>query len=923
MLKKLFFFIALNFCLLPVFAQKASIRGIVVDTIEKKKLQNSSILLMRTKDSILVKTVRANAKGEFELLNLKAGDYSLLISYPKMADFIRDIRLTDSSKFNLGAIHMETKSFLLNEVIIQAQKQAISMKGDTIVFQADSFKVEPNANVQDLLRRLPGIEVDKDGKIKAVGEDVNTVLVEGEEFFGDDPLLATKYLKASAVKEVQVYDRKSKEAELTGIEDGKKDKIINIKLKDNAKNGYLSTLDANSDLDHFKNIGGMMGIYKGRLKAAVYGTSTNLNQDSKISSAMSKLKGGDYDMIEVMDDGSTISYFSGGDSDDYFSPTNGLPNYTTYGVHFSDKWPESKVGLKLNYKDTDTRTVDYRTSNGQSLLPSGLTFFNSSNSSENSNRSSRNLKGNTEITLDSLSTLRITFAGKQNSSSGNNASYSQSLNNAGLFVNRNNQTTTDEGNSEVFNGNINYTRKSKKKGRTLTIDLQPETQNNSSFENNINATDYYDPAGVLNRTENLNLYKDNSGKQTSFGARVSYSEPIGKKWSLQTAYSLKTISSISNKLVFDNLQNRKRVDSLSNNFEFDNFSNIGKVILQYRATKFSLSGGVEATQTSFELNDMDRNNKFNRNYLNWAPRSNFNYKIGKTTNLGINYSGNTSQPRLEQLQPIRQINNPLYQVVGNANLRPSFSNYTSLNFNSYQFKSEQFIYGNISYSFTSNAIVSTSVTDKNNKTTASYINLNGNNNISANGSYQKGFAKLHLRTSLSVGYYGGHNVSILNGELNKNTNSSLSFRAGITYYTDKVNLSYNASAMFSNSSSSLGRITSGKNYSHNHDINATLYLPYKTQFNTSMQLAFRPANAAFKDALNVYLWNAYISKKMLKTDALELKLSVTDILGEKIGYNRYISGNNISETTFSFIPRYVLVGLTYNLSGNFTKADKK
>jgi hypothetical protein len=922
MLKKLFFFIALNFCLLPVFAQKASIKGIVVDTIEKRNLHNSSILLIRSKDSILVKSVRANAKGEFELGNLKSGDYSLLISYPKMGDFVRDIRLTDSSKFNLGAIHMETKTFLLNEVVIQAQKQAIAMKGDTIVFQADSFKVQPNANVQELLRRLPGIEVDKDGKIKAVGEDVNTVLVEGEEFFGDDPLLATKYLKASAVKEVQVYDRKSKQAELTGIEDGKKDKIINIKLKDNAKNGYLSTLDGNSDLDHYKNIGGMVGVYKGRLKAAVYATSTNLNQDSKVSSAMSKLKGGDYDMIEVMDDGSTISYFSGGDSDDYFSPTNGLPNYNTYGAHFSDKWPESKVGLKLNYKNTDTRTVDYRTSNGQSLLPNGLLFLNSGNSTENSKRGGQNLKGNVEITLDSLSTMKITFAGKQNTNSSNNSSYNQSLNGLGLFVNKNNQTTQGEGESEVFNGNINYTRKSKKKGRTLTIDLQPETQSNSSTENNINITNYYEPAGTLNKTENLNLFKDNSGKQSSFGARLSYSEPIGKKWSLQTAYSLKTIGSTSNKLVFDNLQNKKRIDSLSNNFEFDNFSNIGKVILQYRATKFSISGGVEATQTSFELNDMDRNNKFTRNYLNWAPRSNFNYKLGKSTNLGISYSGNTSQPRLDQLQPIRQINNSLYQVIGNPDLKPSFSNYTSLNFSSYQFKSEQFMYANISYSFTNNSIVSTSVTDKNNKTVASYINLNGNNNISASGSYQKGFAKLHIRTSISGSFYGSHNVSIINGQFNKNTSTNLSLRAGLSYYTNKVSLSYNPSIAFLNSSSTLGRITSGKSYSHNHDISGTIYLPYKTEFNSSVQLAYRPANAAFKDPLNVYLWNAYISKKMLKADNLEMKISVTDILNEKIGYSRNVSGNNISETTFSYIPRYVLVGLTYNLSGNFTKADK-
>ena len=183
MLKKLVLFLIPLTFFFSAFAQQASIKGSVVDTLEKKKLQNSSILLIRSKDSIMVKSVRANAKGEFGLGNLKAGDYNLLISYPKMADFVRDIRLTDSSKFNLGPIHMETKTNLLNEVIIRAQKQAVSLKGDTITYQADSFAVKPNANLQDLLRRLPGIEIDKNGAIKAGGKDVNTLLVDGEEFF--------------------------------------------------------------------------------------------------------------------------------------------------------------------------------------------------------------------------------------------------------------------------------------------------------------------------------------------------------------------------------------------------------------------------------------------------------------------------------------------------------------------------------------------------------------------------------------------------------------------------------------------------------------------------------------------------------------------------------------------------------------------
>jgi hypothetical protein len=905
-------------------AQNASIKGIVVDTVEKTKLQNSSILLIKSKDSILVKDVRAKANGEFELSNLKKGNYTLVITFPKMADYIRDIQLSDSSKFNLGHIAMDSKATLLNEVVIKAQKQAISMKGDTITYQADSFAVKPHANLQDLLRRLPGIEVDKDGAIKAGGKDVNTLLVDGEEFFGDDPLLAQKYLKANAVSEVQVYDKKTKQEELSGIKEGDaKEKVMNIKLKENAKNGYLSTLDANSDLNHFRNIGGMAGIYKSKLKAAVFGFNSNINQDSKASAAMSKLKGNDYDVIEVGDDGSTVMIMYGGRDDDGFSPTNGLPDVTSYGAHFSDKWNENKIGLKLNYKGNNRDILDRTTSKNQSLLPNGTNFFSSSSANSETKNTGQNLKGSVDIKIDSLSTLKISFAGSKNKNNDEYISTNETKNGAGIFVNNSNQLNNSNGDNNLFNGNINYSKKFVKKGRTLSIDLQPETKNGSSLGNSLSVTNYYDDNGVINRTINQNFLNDNSGSETSLGSRISYTEPLGKQFSLQTAYSFKTVVSNSHKLVFDKSLNNKRIDSLSNNFDFNNFSNIGKLVLQYRAKKFTLSGGAEATQTTFELNDLDRNNKFNRDYLNWAPQSNLNYKLGKNTSVSVNYNGSTRQPSLDQLQPIRQINNPLYEIKGNPNLKPSFNNNIGFNFNTYQQKSQMYAYVYGGYSFTKNAVVSVRTVDDVNKTTSSYINLNGNNNFYAGASFNKSFSKIHFNTGINASYNHSNSVSILNNKLNENVSNSLSLRPRFSYYSDKIQIQYNPSVTFSNSKSSIGSINNGKSYSHNHEISGNIELPYNTEFNTSISLSYQPANSSFSTPVNVAIWNAYLSKKMLKAQELELKVAISDILAEKIGYNRYVGGNSISEYTNSFIPRYVLIGITYNLTGNFVKQDKK
>jgi len=923
MLKNLLAVFIFSVLFLPVLAQKASIKGIVVDTVEKKNLSNSSILLISSKDSILIKDARAKANGEFELVNLQKGNYTLVITYPKMADYIRDIQLSDTAKFNLGKIAMDSKATLLNEVVIKAQKQAISMKGDTITYQADSFAVKPHANVQELLRRLPGIEVDRNGAIKAGGKDVNTLLVDGEEFFGDDPLLAAKYLKANAVSEVQVYDKKTKDEELTGIKEGEaKEKVMNIKLKENAKNGYLSTLDANSDLNHFKNLGAMAGIYKGKLKAAAFGSNSNLNQDSKASAAMSKIKGNDYDVIEVGDDGSSVMIsYSGGDDDDYFSPTNGLPDITNYGAHFSDKWNENKVSLKLNYKGNNRNILDRNTSKNQSLLPNGTNFFSESASNSDTKSSGQSLRGNVEVKIDSSATLKVSFAGSKVQNSSEDFSNNETRNDAGDLVNNSRQVNTSDGNSNQFSGNINYAKKFAKKGRTLSVDVQPETKRNSDTGENLSTTNYYEAGGI--RPDNRNYLNDNSGKQHSFATRISYTEPLSKRLSLQTAYSFKTIASGSHKMVLDKDLNNSRIDSLSNNFDFNNFSNVGKVLLQYRAKKFSVSGGMEATETTFKLNDLDRKNQFNRNYINWAPHTSFDYRVGKNTNFSVSYYGNTDQPDLEQLQPVRQVNNPLYQVLGNPNLKPSFNNGVSFNINSFQQKSQLYMYAYVSYNFTRNAIVSTSTVDEFNKTVTSYTNLNGVNSLYGSASLHKGFSKLHLNTNLNISYNLNTSISILNNKLNKNVSNNVSIRPRIGYHSQLVQLEYGPSITFSNSRSSIGAINNGKSYSHAHDIQGTINLPYSTEFSTSINLSYQPANSSFSTPVNVAIWNAYLSKKMLKADELEFKISVSDILAEKIGYSRNVGGSNISENTYSFIPRYVLIGVTYNLTGNFIKEDKK
>ncbi|WP_316842521.1 outer membrane beta-barrel protein [Pedobacter gandavensis] len=922
MLKKIFTYIIFTLFSFTAFAQKSIIKGLVADTLEKKGLENTAVLLIRSVDSILVKTARSDKNGRFEWGNIQKGNYQLLISYPKMADYIRNISIVADTVIDLGRINMELKSKLLNEVVIAATKKAIRMRGDTLVFQADSFAVRNNANVQELLKRLPGIEVDKNGAIKSQGKEVKTVLVDGDEFFGDDPLLATKYLKANAVDEVQVYERKSKTAELTGIDDGIKQKTINIKLKDNAKNGYLTTLDGNAGTDAFQDYGGMIGAFKSKLKMAVFGTYSNLDNDSKINNSMRKLKGEDYDMIEIGDDGSSIMYSSGGDDDeDYYSSTGGLPSNINLGAHYSDKFYRNKMGLKMNFKVFNNQNTNNKTSYSQEKLPSGQQFISTGNTDDHSNVTGENIRGTYTYHTDSLSVLKVSFGLKKNRSYNESTSLNGSTNEFGTQLSKNNQSNIGNGSGDLFNGNINWSTKFKKKGRALSIDIQPESQRNDSKENSLNHTEYFNPQGQWDYSKDINLIKDNSGKQNSIGTRISYAELLTKRWSMEAGYTFKTIASSSNKLVFDAGANGiQKIDSLSNNFKFINFSNIGKLIFQYKVKSFSISSGLEATQTNFQLKDLDKASIFKRNYLNLSPRTNLFYKVNNNTSMALNYNGFPQQPSIEQIQPVTQINTPLYQVIGNSNLRPSFTNNFSVSYTSFMMNSDQFLSGSLNYGFTNNAIVSSEIVDDYNKRTASFINLNGNNSLSGNVYYAKGFSKLHLRMGLDMSFYRSANLAKINGVQNKSINTQYNAKGSFSYNNSKIDISYSPSASVMYGTSSIGEINDGKSIIHNHELSGTVQLPYRTEFNGTLSVSMRPANSSFGTDLNVVILNSYLATKLGKNEAFELKLTATDILNQKIGYNRFVGGNIISENTFSYIPRYVLIGINWNLSGNFTKA---
>ena len=305
------------------FSQSASIKGTITDSVEKKNLVNSVVSILTQTDSLLKGFTRADKDGNFVIRSVKDGKYILMITHPFMGDYFDRLEIKDAKDIELGSIFLTPKAKLLQEVIVKSGLP-IKIKGDTTIYTADSFKVRQGANVEELLRRLPGIQVDKDGKITAMGEQVKKVLVDGEEFFGSDPGIATKNLRADAVSEVQVFDKKSDQAEFTGIDDGVKDKTINLKMK--KKEGYFGKIEAGGGLPDKYNNALMINKFKNKQKMAAYATMGNVGKTQiDWNDAQNYGDGIDGMSSGVSDDGGMYISFNSDGEENYWNGQGGIP----------------------------------------------------------------------------------------------------------------------------------------------------------------------------------------------------------------------------------------------------------------------------------------------------------------------------------------------------------------------------------------------------------------------------------------------------------------------------------------------------------------------------------------------------------------------------------------------------------------------
>ena len=909
----------LIFCFLSAKAQNLhGIKGRVIDTASTTILGGTSVSVLNAKDSTLVKFTRAAENGSFELLNIKNGKYILLVSYPKYADFVDHFTL-DSTKRDVdyGKINLTGKAKLLADVIIKGNRSAIKIKGDTTEFDPQAYNIEPNAKVEDLIKQFPGIEIDKDGKITAQGQKNVKVLVDGEEFFGDDPTLVTKNIRADMVDKVQLYDKKSDQATFTGVDDGEKTKTLNIKLKENAKNGYFGKAIAGVGTDEYYQGQLMFNKFAGKKKFSAYGLLGNNGRVGLGWEDSQKL--GTQSGTTVSDDGGIYFTSSGDEFEGWGGQYNGqgIPVARTGGLHFDNKWNSDKETLNTNYKIGSLRVFGDRNTISQNNLSTGI-FNNTSTQNYDNDIFRQKLDAMYEIKLDTTLTLKINLDGTLKNSK-TFQDYVTSTEDEKRLLNTSTRTLTNDADDKIFNINAFLTKKLKKKGRTLSLNLSQSVTDNKTDGFLKSNNTFYKTNPTRDSIVIVDQQKINSIENSVFKSNLAYTEPLSKTLTVIVNYGLTLSSGRSNRKSYNQSPTGKYDDfdtEFSNDYQLDQVINQGGAIFNYKKGKSVFNAGSKFSGVNFKQEDLYNKVRYDRKFVNYMPQAMYQYNFSQQKSFRINYNGSTQQPSLEQIQPIRVNTDPLNITLGNPDLRPSFRSNISANYNSYKVLSSQSIYISGYYSFTKNPIVSDVTTDTTGKSTFLAVNLPGK--TPSNFSVYSSIGRKILGTNLGVGFNlnGNTSYNFINSVLNQTKNMTYSPQININRYKDgKYNFYAYFGPQYTTTVASVQQAFNSNGWGATGYFSGSVQLPGKFEIASDGEYTYRGKTQAFNESFKQFLWNATISKKFFKAQNLKTSIQGFDLLNQNQGFNRSAANGNITQSSYRTIRRYFM----FTVSWDFTK----
>lgn len=927
----------LSFTVIGAYAQTSELSGTVHDGKSDESVPNASILLINMRDSTQRKGVSADIFGGFKFTNIKTGNYRLRITSIGYANLETRVIVGNTAK-DLGILKMNENSNQLGEVIVREKQVRVEQKGDTIQYNADAFKTNPDATVEDLVKKMPGVTIEN-GVVKAQGEEVKKVTVDGQDFFGDDASLALKNLPAEIVDKIQVFDRLSDQAQFTGFDDGNSVKTINITTRQNKSNGQFGKVYAGYGDDQRFQSGVSMNFFKKDQRLTLIGLSNNINiqnfSNQDILGVLGSTGGGGFGGGGQGGGGNRGGGGGaprggggqgggGGDASNFMvGQQPGIAKTTSIGLNYSDNFGK-KVKISTSYffnaANNGNLSITHRDYLG--TIPQ---MYDDTIATQNKNFNHR-ASVRLEYTIDKKNSIIFTpkISWQNNNALSTQASQTYLTSNP---INTNRTNSNSENKGFTLSGDILFRHRFEKNGRTLSLILSDNTNNKNGLSSQYSVSRYFSPKDTIQTIDQQTYSLTNSNR---LSAGITYTEPISKTGQIQFDHNLSYTLSTSDREVnaFDEKLNTYSILKESLSSVFDNTYLTNKTGLSYRLRGkqgfFTVGGAYQNAQlASDQTYPLAQNVKYSFNSI--LPNMMFNYRFQNKSNLRIFYRTNTNAPSVNQLQGVINNSNPTQLSTGNPDLKQDYSHSLSFRYGATNAKTAQNMMVYLNLGVSNNAIVqSTFIADKDYKLTDDIIlfrgsqltkpvNLDGQLNLRTFMSYGLPISKLksNLNFSAGVNYtktpnlinniksftnsYSVNSGAVLSSNVSEKIDFTLSYSPTYSIVRNTAQASLNNSYIFQNASVKVNWLF-GKGFLIQSEVLNQNYSGLGTGFNQ-----------------NFTLWNAGIGYKFLKKQAGELRLNVFDLLKQNNSIARNVSTAYIEDARNQVLTRYFMLTFTYNL----------
>lgn len=884
------------------FAQNKiiTVSGKIIDASDKSPVIQAGVQLLHLPDSTYIAGSVSKSDGTFVLPKVKDGSYVLKLSYVGYKTKKIAVKLTSSrSNYNAGIISLSPDAVLLKEAVVVGQAPPATVKGDTIEYAASAYRVAQGSMLEDLVKKIPGVEVSSDGKITHNGKQITKILVDGKEFFSDDPAVAMKNLPANMVDKVKAYDKKSDNARYTGIDDGDDESVLDLSVKKEMKQGFIGNF-----------IGGVGN--KDRYEAQ--GMLSNFNDDASRTLIASANNTNNQGFSEFGDSGAGRDGSSG----------SGITAAKQMGFNIGSEKKKLKVEGNIEYGHTN---------NDAKLKSDSETFLGQSSTYGRSNSFSNRIRDDIRLDMhmvwqpDTLTNIVFmptasyskTHSNSQSSSSNASMSDFSSLINSrtGMGYNKNNNVS--------LSGRMMIFRRLNNKGRNFMIGANLGYTNTDADNDSYSNTRFYQ----LGDSTLINRYTDKNNNSKNWGISVSYTEPIFKKHYLQVRYDFSHNNQLSKSYVYNNpnayLDHSdlgEYSDSLSS--KLNNYYNSHTIGLSLRGVYTKMMYGVGLSvipQSSRSVTDIPikREGTLKQDVINYAPNVTFRFMFNKQHFLFFRYDGRSSAPDIQSLQTVIDISDPLNQRYGNPDLKPSFTNRFRLFYNHYFPTSQLSMNANAFYNNTINSVASKMTYDT---TTGGRIyrmtNVNGNWNASGFFSLNTPLKNKKFTISSNSGVNFSNAVSYTT--VNTNTDATLSNtrnlvlnqRLSSSFRSDVFDITLNGGIIYNLTKNNKQTNSNRETFDYSTGFNSDLNLPWNVSISTDMSCLFKEGYSSGLNK-NTYIWNAQVAKTLLNNKAT-LRFKIYDILRQRSNLTRSISETMMTDTEYNTLGSYFMVHFVYRIN---------